>query len=549
MRGNRIAASGRVDEHRKLVGTANGRRLEAISGFIGKPGGIDVMTFGATHPAFFRQHDGHRLSGHQFVFRQRLGFGAGNDRRTTVITIGFSVGDQLGAHQLAQFGFTAQQRLKLGLLFTQGILLAAQLHLFQTCQLAQAGVEDVVSLNFRETETRNQLRLGMFGGTDDVDHLIQIQVSREQTVQQVQAMLDLVQTKLQTTTHSADTERQPFAEQRLEVLELRFAVQANDVDVDPITGFKLRGREQMLHQFVQLNPVGARDDHDAARVFVVRLVTQVGNHRQFLGLHLRGDLLQHLGTGNLMRQRRDDDIAIFDAVHGTHTHRTTTGFIDFQQVGTRRDDLGFGRIIRPQNMLAQLWNRGLGLVEQMHAGAGNFAQVVRRNISGHADGDTGGAVEQNIRQPCRQHCGLVERAVKVRHPVRGPLTQFAEQHFGVARQARLGVTHGSEGLGIIRRTPVTLPVYQRVAIAERLSHQHHGFVAGRIAVRMELAENITDGTRRLLVLGVGPQAQLAHRVDDAPLYRFQAVADVRQGTVHDHVHGVVEVGLFGEVSQ
>ncbi|MNM85214.1 hypothetical protein D3C81_973240 [compost metagenome] len=66
---------------------------------------------------------------------------------------------------------------------------------------------------------------------------------------------------------------------------------------------------------------------------------------------------------------------------------------------------------------------------------------------------------------------------------------------------------------------------------------------------VELAEYVTHGTRRLLVLGVGVQAQFAHGVDDAPLHRLQAVADMRQGPVHDHVHGVVEVGLFGEVSQ
>ncbi|MDT4832712.1 hypothetical protein FQZ97_662780 [compost metagenome] len=66
---------------------------------------------------------------------------------------------------------------------------------------------------------------------------------------------------------------------------------------------------------------------------------------------------------------------------------------------------------------------------------------------------------------------------------------------------------------------------------------------------MELAEHVADGTRRLLVLGVGVQAQFAHGVDDTALYGLQAVADMRQGTVHDHVHGVVEVGLFGEIGQ
>ena len=66
---------------------------------------------------------------------------------------------------------------------------------------------------------------------------------------------------------------------------------------------------------------------------------------------------------------------------------------------------------------------------------------------------------------------------------------------------------------------------------------------------VKLAEHVTDGTRRFLVLGVCVQPQLAHGVDDTPLYRLEAVANVRQGPVHDHVHGVVEVGLFGEVGQ
>ena len=174
---------------------------------------------------------------------------------------------------------------------------------------------------------------------------------------------------------------------------------------------------------------------------------------------------------------------------------------------------------------------------------------VRRHVGGHADRNTGGAVEQDIRQTRRQHQGFVEGAVKVRPPVGSALAQLAEQHFGITRQPRLGVTHGGEGFGVIRCTPVTLPVHQGIAVAERLGHQHHGFVARRVAVGVELAEYVTDGTRRLLVLGVCVQAQLAHGVDNTPLYRLEAVADMRQGPVHDDVHGVVEVGLFGEVGQ
>ena len=439
--------------------------------------------------------------------------------------------------------------MQLGLFLGQSILLATDLHLFQTRQLTQAGVEDVVSLVVAEAETGHQHLLGLLLGADDVDHFIEVEEGDQQAVQQVQTALDFIQAVLQAAAYGADAEGQPLAQQGAQVLQLRLAVQADDVDVDPVGAFQLGGGEQVLHQLVGIDAVGARNDDNTARVLVVRLVAQVGDHRQLLGLHLRGDLLQHLGTGNLMRQRGDHDVAVLDAVHGAHAHRALAGFVDFQQVAARGDDLRLGRIIRAEHVFAELLDRGIRLIEQAHAGRGDFAQVVRRYVSSHAHGDAGGAIKKNIGQPRRQYGRLVQGAVEVRYPVGGALAQFGQQHLRVTRQARLGVTHGGERLGIIRRTPVTLAVDQGVAVAERLSHQHHGFVAGRVAVGVELTQHVTDGARGFFVLGVSVQAQLAHGVDDAPLHRLQAVADMRQGAVHDHVHGIVEVGLLGKVGQ
>jgi hypothetical protein len=68
-------------------------------------------------------------------------------------------------------------------------------------------------------------------------------------------------------------------------------------------------------------------------------------------------------------------------------------------------------------------------------------------------------------------------------------------------------------------------------------------------VRVELADHVADGARRLLGLVPGRQAELAHGVDDAPLHRLEAVGDVRQGAVEDDVHRVVEVRLLGELGE
>jgi hypothetical protein len=75
---------------------------------------------------------------------------------------------------------------------------------------------------------------------------------------------------------------------------------------------------------------------------------------------------------------------------------------------------------------------------------------------------------------------------------------------------------------------------------------HHGLVAGGIAVRVKLAEHVTDGARGFLVLGCCRQAQFGHGVDDAPLHRLQPVADMRQRAVENDVHGVIQVGLLGK---
>ena len=68
-------------------------------------------------------------------------------------------------------------------------------------------------------------------------------------------------------------------------------------------------------------------------------------------------------------------------------------------------------------------------------------------------------------------------------------------------------------------------------------------------MRVVLADHVAHGARRLLVLGARREAELAHREDDAPLHGLQAVRELRQRAVEDHVHRVVEVGLLREGPQ
>jgi hypothetical protein len=167
------------------------------------------------------------------------------------------------------------------------------------------------------------------------------------------------------------------------------------------------------------------------RGLVVGLVAQVGDPGQLLGLHLLGDLRQHLGAGDLVRQRRHHDVAILDLVDRAHAEAAATGGVHLDQLVARRDDLGGGGEVRTGHELAQFIQRDAGVLQQRHRRFRDLAQVVRRDVGGHAHGDAGGAVEQQIGQTRRQHAGLVERAVEIGLPVHRALLQLGQQGIGV----------------------------------------------------------------------------------------------------------------------
>ena len=361
----------------------------------------------------------------------------------------------------------------------------------------------------------------------------------------MQTRQHFIQTILQTTTHCFRTVADPLGQHGLQVFHLRTAVQTNHVHVYAVVAFEIGGGKQVSHHCIGIHAVGLRHNHQTCRIFVIGFITQIRYQRQLLSLHLSRDLLQNLSAGNLMWQRGNDDIAVFHSIHGAHFHRATTRAIHFQHFITRSDDFSFGREIRRNDVLAQIVQRRRWLVQQTNHSTGHFADIVRRDIGRHAHSNTRSTVEQHIGQARRQSNRLVHCTVEVRLPLHRALTQLTEQHFGIRGQTRFGITHRGEGLRIVRRTPVTLTVHQRITVREWLRHQYHGLITGAVTMRVILTQHVTHGTGRLFVLGRVFQAEFAHGVHDTSLNRLQAVTDVRQGTIENDVHGVIQVGIFG----
>ena len=173
----------------------------------------------------------------------------------------------------------------------------------------------------------------------------------------------------------------------------------------------------------------------------------------------------------------------------------------------------------------------------------DLAQVVRRDVGGHADRDADGAVDEQVREPARQHERLLGAAVVVVLEVDGVLVDVAHHLEGERRHLRLGVPRGG-GAVVARGAEVALAERERVAQAPGLHQAHERVVDGRVAVRVELAHHLADDAGALGEGLVRAVAAVEHRVDHAAVHRLEAVAHLGQRTADDDAHRVVEVGAL-----
>ena len=242
----------------------------------------------------------------------------------------------------------------------------------------------------------------------------------------MQTLFHFLQTVVETTAGGIHTETQPLLENIAQAHHRRAAIDPNNIHIDAIAALEISGGKQMVHQGFYINPVGARCNHQAGGILVIRLIAKIFHHRQFLVAHLGGNLLEHLGTGSLEWQCSHNNIAIFPTPHRAHFYRAATGLIGILYIRLTGNNLTLGGEVRGFDKLHQLRHGRLGAVQQVQAGIDHFPQVVGRNIGGHTHGDTGGAIEQYIGHPSRQNFRLLHGGIEVGLPINSALTQLRE---------------------------------------------------------------------------------------------------------------------------
>ncbi len=161
----------------------------------------------------------------------------------------------------------------------------------------------------------------------------------------------------------------------------------------------------------------------------------------------------------MVRQGGNGDFVFVHFVARPHAQAAVAGLIQLEDIGARGDNFRFGGKIGPLDMDHQVFDAGLGVVQQINTRLGHFPQVVRRYVRRHAHGDPGHTVEQYVRQPGWQQDRLLHRAVKIRFPVDSSLSDFAEQHVGKGGHARFGIAHGGKRFGVVRRAEIVLTIH------------------------------------------------------------------------------------------
>ena len=431
----------------------------------------------------------------------------------------------------------------------QVVVLVDDLLALQGRQPAQLHVEDRRRLDLVDLEQVHQAGASVVDRgrcPDQRDDVVEGVERLEVAAQDVRALLRLAQAVGGPTLDDLDLVRDPVADELLEGQRARHAIDEGE-HVGAEVVLQLGVLEELVQHHLRHGIALELDDqaHAGPRR---RVVADVGDPGELPVAHQLRDAQQQVVGVDLVRQLRDhEDLTtagiLVDLDDGAHRDGSAAGAIGVVDA-LAADDQRTGGEVRSLDEVHErglaLGALGLRIREQPLSGRRDLAQVVRRDVRRHADGDAGTAVDEQVREPARQHQGLEGAAVVVGAEVDGLLVDVAHHLHGHRGHAALGVALGGRRI-VSRGAEVALALHQRVPQRPRLREAHEGVVDRAVAVRVVAAHDVADDAGALGEVAIGSVATVVHRVQDAAMHRLQAVADIRQRARHDDGHRVVEV--------
>jgi hypothetical protein len=403
-------------------------------------------------------------------------------------------------------------------------------------------------LDFRKTERLHEpvcRGLGVLRGLDEGNDGVDVVECRDEPLEDVGPLACLVELEERPAGDDDLAEGDVALEHVLEVHDPRLAG-VDGEHADPEGVLHLGVFEELVED--DAGDLVALEVDDDADTVAVRLVAQIGDPLDLALLHEIGDLLDEARLVDEVGKLGDDDALAVCAVGALHhgprpdAHGAPSRAVGREDPVAAVDKAGRGEV-RPLDVLHEPLDGDLRVADEGNRSVDDLSQVVGRDVGGNADGDPGGAVQKQHREPRGHHRGLLHGAVVVGHKVDGVLLEVLQELFGNARHPDLGVSHGRRRVAV-DGAEVALPVDQRVAERKVLGHAHDRVVGGGVSVGMVLTDDIADDAGRFLVGPVPAVAHLVHGKERSTVDGLEPVAHIRYGTPDDDAHGVVHVGLL-----
>ena len=258
-----------------------------------------------------------------------------------------------------------------------------------------------------------------------------------------------------------------------------------------------RGETIELVQHNVSHSIALQFDDDAHTV-AIGFIAQIGNAFDLLVAHQFSHTLNQRRLVHLIRNFRDDDrftilTDLFDLRTCARHHRTTACKIGRANTAAAQNDPA-GRIIRPRNNRHQIFDGNFGALHHGEHAINHFAQIMRRNIGGHANRNTTSTIDEQIGIARGQNTGFFFLAIVIGMEINRVFLDIFEQRQGCFGEARFRVTHGGCRIAV-NRTEIALAINQRHAQRERLRHAHERVINRAVAVGMITTHHIADDTR------------------------------------------------------
>ena len=128
----------------------------------------------------------------------------------------------------------------------------------------------------------------------------------------------------------------------------------------------------------------------------------------------------------------------------------------------------------------------------------HLTQIVRRNVCGHTDSNTGCSVYQKIRIAGRKHRRLFLSLIEVWYKINGIFIDVREHLHGNFTKSCLCISHCS-GTVTVDGTKVSMTINKRISCRPVLCHVDQCSIDGTVSMWMVFTHGITDNTRTFSV--------------------------------------------------